>query len=166
MAQLIIDVGPAPNDGLGDPIRTSFQKTNANFTELYNATGGQASPGVYYVSPDGDDTNSGETLAAAFLTIKEAADAANLYIIENPGYKVTIFVKTGTYYENNPIVFPAGTTLVGDNLRSVSVYPTNPTQDIFQLNNSCYVWGCNFSRALDSCRRCGLSNCWRRVYYH
>jgi hypothetical protein len=144
MAQLIIDVGNSPNDGLGDPIRTSFQKTNANFTELYNASGGQASPGVYYVSPDGDDTNSGETLAAAFATIKEATEAANLYIIENPGYKVTIFVKTGTYYENNPVLFPAGTTLVGDNLRSVSVYPNNPTQDIFHVNNGCYIWGVTF----------------------
>jgi hypothetical protein len=144
MAQLIIDVGNSPNDGLGDPIRTSFQKTNANFTELYNASGGQASPGVYYVSPDGDDTNSGETLAAAFATIKEATEAANLYIIENPGFKVTIFVKTGTYYENNPVLFPAGTTLVGDNLRAVSVYPNNPTQDIFHVNNGCYIWGVTF----------------------
>jgi hypothetical protein len=144
MAQLIIDVGTSPNDGLGDPIRTSFQKTNANFTELYNGAAGQASPGVFYVSPDGDDTNSGETLAAAFATIKEATEAANLYIIENPGSKVTIFVKTGTYYENNPVLFPAGTTLVGDNLRAVSVYPNNPTQDIFHVNNGCYIWGVTF----------------------
>ena len=144
MAQLIINVGPAPNDGLGDPIRTAFQKTNSNFSELYSQYNGQASPGVYYVSPDGNDTNDGKSLGAAFATIKAATVAANLYIIDNPGYKVTIFVKTGTYYENNPVVFTAGTTLVGDNLRSVSVYPNNPTQDIFQLNNSCYVWGVTF----------------------
>ena len=36
MAQEIINIGAAPNDGEGDPIRTSFQKTNTNFTELYN----------------------------------------------------------------------------------------------------------------------------------
>jgi len=35
MAQEIINVGPAPNDGLGDPIRTAFIKTNNNFSELY-----------------------------------------------------------------------------------------------------------------------------------
>jgi len=144
MAQLIIDVGLSPNDELGDPIRTSFQKTNANFTELYNQGGGQASPGVFYVKPDGNDSNSGQTLPAAFLTIEAAVAAANLYTIEFPGEKVTIFVKTGTYYENNPLVFPAGTTLIGDNLRAVSVYPNNPTQDIFQLNNACYVWGVTF----------------------
>ena len=36
MAQQIINVGTAPNDGLGDPIRTSFTKCNTNFSELYS----------------------------------------------------------------------------------------------------------------------------------
>jgi len=36
MAQEIINVGPAPNDGLGDPIRTAFIKTNNNFSHLYS----------------------------------------------------------------------------------------------------------------------------------
>jgi hypothetical protein len=36
MAQEIINVGTAPNDGLGDPIRTAYQKCNANFGELYS----------------------------------------------------------------------------------------------------------------------------------
>ena len=35
MAQEIIDVGNAPNDGTGDTIRTAFGKCNGNFTELY-----------------------------------------------------------------------------------------------------------------------------------
>jgi len=42
MAQQIINVGTAPNDGLGDPIRTSFTKTNTNFSDLYSYF--QASP--------------------------------------------------------------------------------------------------------------------------
>ena len=36
MAQQIINVGSAPNDGLGTPIRTAFSFCNDNFTELYN----------------------------------------------------------------------------------------------------------------------------------
>ena len=36
MAQQIINVGASANDQQGDPVRTSFQKTNANFTELYH----------------------------------------------------------------------------------------------------------------------------------
>lgn len=35
MAQEIINIGSAPNDGTGDNLRSSFEKTNSNFTELY-----------------------------------------------------------------------------------------------------------------------------------
>ena len=38
MALQIIDIGLAPNDGLGDPIRTAYTKCNDNFTELYART--------------------------------------------------------------------------------------------------------------------------------
>jgi hypothetical protein len=40
MTQQIINVGTNPNSNDGDPIRTAFQKTNANFTELYSQIGG------------------------------------------------------------------------------------------------------------------------------
>ena len=36
MSQVYINVGTAPNDGLGDPIRTAFIKTNTNFSQLYS----------------------------------------------------------------------------------------------------------------------------------
>ena len=36
MTQQTINVGTAPNDGLGDPIRTAYQKCNSNFNELYS----------------------------------------------------------------------------------------------------------------------------------
>jgi len=36
MAQQVINVGSAPNDGLGDPIRTAYQKCNTNFSELFS----------------------------------------------------------------------------------------------------------------------------------
>jgi len=39
MTQQVIDVGNVANDGAGDPLRTAFIKTNANFTELYNIGG-------------------------------------------------------------------------------------------------------------------------------
>jgi hypothetical protein len=52
MAQEIIDVGTAPNDGLGDPIRTAFIKCNDNFTQLYVRA--QPSPPPTLVGIDGD----------------------------------------------------------------------------------------------------------------
>lgn len=36
MAKQTINVGSSANDGTGDKIRVAFQKTNANFTELYD----------------------------------------------------------------------------------------------------------------------------------
>jgi len=36
MAQQTINVGAAPNDGLGDPIRSAYIKCNNNFGELYS----------------------------------------------------------------------------------------------------------------------------------
>jgi hypothetical protein len=35
MAQEIINIGAAANDGTGDPLRTAFDKVNNNFTQLY-----------------------------------------------------------------------------------------------------------------------------------
>ena len=35
MAQQYIDVGSSANDGQGDPLRTAFQKTNSNFTQVF-----------------------------------------------------------------------------------------------------------------------------------
>ena len=35
MSQQYINIGATPNDGLGDPIRTAFQKTNDNFSQLF-----------------------------------------------------------------------------------------------------------------------------------
>lgn len=37
MAKQTINIGAAPNDGTGTPLRTSFDYTNQNFTELYTA---------------------------------------------------------------------------------------------------------------------------------
>lgn len=49
MPQQVINIGSAPNDGLGDPLRTAFDKCNDNFSELY-AGGGGGSGSVTNVS--------------------------------------------------------------------------------------------------------------------
>ena len=52
MALQLINVGSAPNDGTGDPIRTAYTKCNNNFTELYNRA--QAIPPVLATGTAGD----------------------------------------------------------------------------------------------------------------
>jgi len=39
MAKQIINIGTSVNKGDGDPLRTAFNKINANFTELYSVLG-------------------------------------------------------------------------------------------------------------------------------
>jgi hypothetical protein len=39
MSKRVINIGNAPNDGTGDPLRTGLSKVNENFTELYNTLG-------------------------------------------------------------------------------------------------------------------------------
>ena len=52
MAREIINVGAAPNDGQGNPIRTAFIKTNNNFGELYSRS--QPVPPVALTGSVGD----------------------------------------------------------------------------------------------------------------
>jgi hypothetical protein len=91
---------------------------------------------VLYVSKDGNDSNDGKSIANAFLTIKAALDVANV--------GTTVFVKSGNYIEDNPVTVPAGVSIVGDNLRTVSVRPLNTNQDLFYVNNGCYLTGMTF----------------------
>lgn len=39
MAKQVINIGAAPNDNSGDPLRDAFIKSNDNFTELYDGAG-------------------------------------------------------------------------------------------------------------------------------
>jgi hypothetical protein len=86
---------------------------------------------VLYVSKSGSDSNDGTTLGTSFLTIKAAVESASA--------GTTIFVKSGDYTEQNPIQVPAYVSVVGDNLRSVTVRPSDLTKDMFYVNNGCYI---------------------------
>ena len=85
MAQQIIDVGAAPNDGEGDPIRTAFIKTNDNFTELF---AGGASTNI------ANGTSNVNILQSANITVGVA------------GNTITTFATTGSY--TNGIVSASG----------------------------------------------------------
>ena len=47
MARQVINIGNSPGDlGDGDPIRSAFQKSNANFAELYDLTSNSGTTGI------------------------------------------------------------------------------------------------------------------------
>jgi hypothetical protein len=126
-----------------------FFKVNSGTGNVIAQVGTQEAEYVWYVSKSGNDANNGKSLSTAFLTIKAAVTAANIVAAANSNNRVTIFVKAGDYTENNPISLGARVTIVGDDLRSVSVRPANPTQDIFWVRNGCYLTGMTFRGHLD-----------------
>lgn len=74
--------------------------------------------------------------------IKNGTDTVEVQL---PSFKTTIFVKSGVYVEQNPIILPPNTGIVGDNLREISIVPANPTLDLFYCNNGSYITGATFS---------------------
>lgn len=106
---------------------------------------------VFYVATTGNDNNNGKTVGDAFATIEGAISKVKsdreAFLQANPGaaYRSTIYLKTGEYTAfGNPLSLPPFTNIVGDTLRSVSVFPETPTSDIFYVNNGCYITGITF----------------------
>ena len=95
------------------------------------------SANVIYVAKNGNDSWNG-TINAPFLTIK-AGLAAAANITSSTG--VSVQVAPGYYTEANPITIPPKVSLMGDNLRNVTVVPQTPASDLFYVTNGCYVWG-------------------------
>lgn len=102
-----------------------------NVTINAGATGINSAPNVLYVAKDGNDSNNGTTIDNAKLTIAGAVAIAQT--------GTTIKVLSGTYNENNPIEVPPFVSIVGDNLKTVTVVPINSTQDIFHVNKGTYL---------------------------
>jgi hypothetical protein len=77
MAKQTINIGTAPNDGTGTPLRTSFDYCNLNFTELYTALGGGVGlPGAttQVIFNDGGTNLAGD----AGLVYNKATDALTI----------------------------------------------------------------------------------------
>jgi len=106
MAQQTINIGAAPNDGTGTPLRTSFDYTNQNFTELYTALGGGVGlPGAttQVIFNDGGTNLSGD----AGLTYDKTTDALTV-VGALSGSKLTV---TGGTIPANGVYLPAANTL-------------------------------------------------------
>jgi len=106
MAKQTINIGAAPNDGTGTPLRTSFDYTNQNFTELYTALGGGVGlPGAttQVIFNDGGTNLAGD----AGLTYNKTTDALTV-VGALSGSKLTV---TGGTIPANGVYLPAANTL-------------------------------------------------------
>ena len=118
-------------------ITSSSVTIGDNVTINAGATGINSAPNVFYVAKDGNDNNNGTSIDNAKLTIASAVGVAQSGSV--------IKVLSGNYVESNPIVVPAFVAVVGDDLRSCKVLPSNTTQDLFHVNKGCKLANMTFS---------------------
>ena len=101
------------------------------------ATGINSAPNVIYVAKDGDDAKNGTSIDNAKLTIAGAVGVATTGTI--------IKVLAGNYLENNPIEVPAFVSIVGDDLKTVTVTPNVANDDLFHVRKGCYIANMTFT---------------------
>jgi hypothetical protein len=126
------DVLPAIQaDDIGQSLTVKSDGVNIDWI------GATQSQNTYYVAPHGTDaTGSGKNLATPFASIKYACQIANTV-----GGAATIYVKTGTYNEQLPIVVPPNVAIVGDNQRTTIVNAkSGVSDDGTTLNSASTMW--------------------------
>ena len=79
MTQEFINVGDAPNDGSGDPLRTAFTKTNNNFSTLF-ATGG--------ITGIANGTSNLQIPVANGAIRMAVGNVANVFVVNSSGTNV------------------------------------------------------------------------------
>lgn len=92
---------------------------------------------ILYVTKDGNDNNTGLLEGDAKATIGAAAAVA----LDGD----TIYVRPGTYFENNPIGLRTDVSISGQDLRLVTVVPNNPAHDLFHVRRGCLIENMNFA---------------------
>ena len=114
----------------------------SNFADAVQVNSDYVVSNILYVTEDGNDSNTGKKLGEAKATIAAAVGIATEGTV--------IKVSAGTYIENNPITLPKQISIVGDNLREVTIVPQNANADLFYVNNGNYISNVSFSGSLNA----------------
>ena len=140
---------------LGGEFRTTIQ----GVTDVVKKFANPLIASTIFVNPSGNDSSLGNSEAFAFRTIKRGVAKAlevsrslsksseefeSTYGWGTSPNPVNVFVRSGVYVEDNPIYVPPGVTIVGDNLKSVTVIPKNKFYDIFWVNNKTSIQSISF----------------------
>ena len=98
---------------------------------------------IYVSKAFGNDINDGKT--APVRTLRKACQLASAESYQD---NVTIFMASGDYEEDNPIIVTDNVSIFGDNLRRVILRPKNPNKDFLRVRNGAYVNGLVFKDAV------------------
>lgn len=96
MSKQVINIGSSANDGTGDTIRSSFDKSNQNFTELYAATSANR---VFTQTITTSSTTSVIPLDGTIPQSSEGAEAHTLNITPSSAtakIRIECFIKAQT----------------------------------------------------------------------
>jgi hypothetical protein len=139
-----------PNDSGTYNLGSINTKWNAIYTNLVNGTSVSATSiivdnldynlklgNTFYVSVNGNDNNSGDSVFSPFQTVKKALDASD----GSTSGPVTIRISAGEYQEELPLTVPSNVTVMGDDTRNTIITPDTSTQsnDVFLLNGESTV---------------------------
>ena len=140
---------------LGGEFRASLQTVTDVVKQFVSPT----LSNTLFVNMSGNDSALGNSESFAFRTIKRAMakaleisrsipqNAKDFEDINGWGTypnTVNVYVRAGSYVEDNPIYVPPGVTVIGENSRSVTVIPKNKFYDIFWVNNKTSIQGLTF----------------------
>ena len=112
MAKQTINIGTSANDGTGDPLRSAMDKTNDNFTELYNGAGGVAD-GAVTTAKLADDSVSFEKVDTEFTTSSALTAGATVAVDFDAAQVFTLTPNASTTFNiTNPKIGVTKTLIV------------------------------------------------------
>ena len=118
MSQIIINTGNIANDGTGDPLRTAFNDTNNNFTQIFNA--GPVNSNITIANNTIQVTNTNGNLKLATNGIGVIVPAANFVPdvpnVRSIGTSTNRFNTVYAQYLDAPSGSYSGNLYVGGNL--------------------------------------------------
>lgn len=129
MVKKLVNIGTAPNNGDGDPLRTAFGKINDNFNELYDANLSDPENISNNISPSVDglyNLGNSETRWAD-LYVKDFIYLNGVRLSIDSNQNLSIGGTIQQKYDVISSVFGDDSTLLIDGVNSKVVGPTEPT---------------------------------------
>ncbi len=123
------------DDGVG-AAQTDYRLASVGTGVSWRPSGVQTKKTIW-VTKNGMDSNSGLLEGDAKATIAGAAAIA----VEGD----TIKVRSGVYQEANPIGLRTDVAITGEDLRLVTIVPTNANRDVFHVRRGCMIENVSFA---------------------